>query len=530
MHHQSVDYYSDLLNEDFEDGQIYTALQPRSCSSISNDERSVESPNIINSFSSNYSELSQQNHDTSFKPYLLSLVDQNCLKETLIGWNMDFLYETCLAECIDIEALQSISTSQIEKLLSTFPMGVKIKFEKNIKQLRNKPEEDSVDRMKRSTVSTSSFSNVPVCHISPQFSLHNVLSNNYHGVMITNYYKSNNTLNESCRSLLIDLIISSLIEKSIPMSVGLANTIAKTIVETFTTELKETYFVRDTDNKAPKGKLYSKYFNKIRSLKNHGLVSEGPCKKSKIEKNILTRTSAAFNDELVVEEDPQIYISQLNHDELSWPDVESIWKKTTVFRLKSFKISNYSATDLQQTWPHYMKPLGYKLVDIDFQCLYKEASNMLNMFDNSKINLIKVIDQRLKDAANKKIYNDMIENSQITESSKSCIIMYLLHAILIPTNKKSTTNSQGKKTIIKYSIQDSQNSFMMVAPTAVEIEEILKRKYNVGDAIQPSCAFVHCKSVANVCVFQSVAQHEVRTKSPESARAGKRLSDSAAIV
>lgn len=96
MHHQSVDYYSDLLNEDFEDGQIYTALQPRSCSSISNDERSVESPNIINSFSSNYSELSQQNHDTSFKPYLLSLVDQNCLKETLIGWNMEFLYETCL--------------------------------------------------------------------------------------------------------------------------------------------------------------------------------------------------------------------------------------------------------------------------------------------------------------------------------------------------------------------------------------------------------------------------------------------------
>ncbi|KAL5241040.1 hypothetical protein ACI65C_008450 [Semiaphis heraclei] len=131
-----------------------------------------------------------------------------------------------------------------------------------------------------------------------------------------------------------------------------------------------------------------------------------------------------------------------------------------------------------------------KLVDIDFQCLYKEASNMLNMFDNSKINLIKVIDQRLKDAANKKIYNDMIENRQITESSKSCIIMYLLHAILIPTNKKSTTNSQGKKTIIKYSIQDSQNSSMMVAPTAVEIEEIFKRKYNVGDAIQPCILIV----------------------------------------
>ena len=41
---------------------------------------------------------------------------------------------------------------------------------------------------------------------------------------------------------------------------------------------------------------------------------------------------------------------------------------------------------------------------------------MLNIFDNFKIKLIKVIDHRLKDAANKKLYNYMIENSQITES------------------------------------------------------------------------------------------------------------------
>jgi hypothetical protein len=74
----------------------------------------------------------------------------------------------------------------------------------------------------------------------------------------------------------------------------------------------------------------------------------------------------------VVEEDSETYISQLNHDELSWPDIESIWKKTIVFRLKLFKILNYSATDLQNTWPHYMKPLGYKLVSI---LIYKSFFN-----------------------------------------------------------------------------------------------------------------------------------------------------------
>lgn len=41
---------------------------------------------------------------------------------------------------------------------------------------------------------------------------------------------------------------------------------------------------------------------------------------------------------------------------------------------------------------------------------------MLTMFDNTKIKLIRVIDQRLKDPTNKKLYNDMIENSQMTES------------------------------------------------------------------------------------------------------------------
>eukprot|EP00102_Acyrthosiphon_pisum_P026092 XP_016663302.1 PREDICTED: uncharacterized protein LOC107884853 [Acyrthosiphon pisum] len=110
---------------------------------------------------------------------------------------------------------------------------------------------------------------------------------------------------------------------------------------------------------------------------------------------------------------------------------------------------------------------------------------MLTMFDDTKRKLIQVIDERLKDPANKKLYNYMIETSQITESSKSYIILYLLHAIVLPTNKKSSTNAQGQKCIIKFSIQDSQNSFMMIAKTTVEVEEMIKRRFNFGDTIQP---------------------------------------------
>lgn len=41
---------------------------------------------------------------------------------------------------------------------------------------------------------------------------------------------------------------------------------------------------------------------------------------------------------------------------------------------------------------------------------------MLSIFDNTKIKLIEVIDQRLKEPTNMKLYIDMIENSQITEN------------------------------------------------------------------------------------------------------------------
>lgn len=55
-------------------------------------------------------------------------------------------------------------------------------------------------------------------------------------------------------------------------------------------------------------------------------------------------------------------LSSLKHEELSWPEIENIWKKTTGYRLKNFKTTDFSATELQKTWPQYKKPLGYKLV------------------------------------------------------------------------------------------------------------------------------------------------------------------------
>ncbi|CAI6373581.1 unnamed protein product [Macrosiphum euphorbiae] len=144
-------------------------------------------------------------------------------------------------------------------------------------------------------------------------------------------------------------------------------------------------------------------------------------------------------------------------------------------KIKFLKINKKSdVPELKRTHDYYYQIQGQLHISKKMYCYFV-------VFSENWIHIEKIV------------YNDEFwQNEMCTkltkfylDCSKSCIIMYLLHAILIPTNKKSSTDSQGKKTIVKYSIQDSQNSFMMIAPTAVEIEEMLKRKYNVGDIEYP---------------------------------------------
>jgi hypothetical protein len=54
-------------------------------------------------------------------------------------------------------------------------------------------------------------------------------------------------------------------------------------------------------------------------------------------------------------------MASLKHEELSWLEIENIWEKTTGYRLQQMK-TNHLSTEIQNTWPQYTQPLGYKLV------------------------------------------------------------------------------------------------------------------------------------------------------------------------
>lgn len=55
--------------------------------------------------------------------------------------------------------------------------------------------------------------------------------------------------------------------------------------------------------------------------------------------------------------------------------------------------------------------------------------------------------------------------------------------MLVPTSKTSYIDSEGKKCVIKYSISDSQQSYVLIAQTAAELEALLNSKKGNGNNI-----------------------------------------------
>lgn len=45
---------------------------------------------------------------------------------------------------------------------------------------------------------------------------------------------------------------------------------------------------------------------------------------------------------LAIEKDAEILITSLKHENLLWPEIEEIWKKTTGYHLKKLETINYS--------------------------------------------------------------------------------------------------------------------------------------------------------------------------------------------
>ncbi|KAL5239456.1 hypothetical protein ACI65C_006866 [Semiaphis heraclei] len=114
---------------------------------------------------------------------------------------------------------------------------------------------------------------------------------------------------------------------------------------------------------------------------------------------------------------------------------------------------------------------------------FSQCENMLTNYDKIFDKLLSLIKVKVKDPAAQKVLTEM-ENTDIDENGRNACIFYLIHSVLVPTSKIMKKDN-NKRSLIKYSIKDSQLSFIIFAHTVEEIEETISALREKGDPIQP---------------------------------------------
>lgn len=282
-------------------------------------------------------------------------------------------------------------------------------------------------------------------------------------------------LPEPQRQILVYKIIDYFIQSNQKISVSLAKTISDQILCLFPDEFREYYFAPQT-NKSPKGKLLAKYYNQMRKLKSIGLIEALLIRKRKCEtsKPDLEPEENAFNTKEKLK-----FMQEYER----WDEIKILWKSCGNFR-RNFLLDDESEniTIILTEWPLYKHPMG-SLIDLDFENIYPQATNIYTkwgLFLNVALELFK---SKMNDKHCKYVL-EKLGNGSVTEEGKHVSILFLLHGAIVPTSKR-TVKVGTQKAMLKYTISDSLDSFMVTGRNINEVEGKLLDKKSRNNPIQP---------------------------------------------
>ncbi|XP_050533804.1 uncharacterized protein LOC126901417 [Daktulosphaira vitifoliae] len=162
--------------------------------------------------------------------------------------------------------------------------------------------------------------------------------------------------------------------------------------------------MRSVKNSTPRGKLYAKFYNNMRSLKTSGLIEKN-------NKNINLNNSSTDNFIIEPEEENirDIDIIKYNHLNIPFPQLQEHWSSTVNYRLKRIREAK-ETNEIINEWASYRLPLGYKLVDIDFKQLIKYNSMMVDSFDDSYQDIMNIIEKHNKDRDSKILVEQLLKD------------------------------------------------------------------------------------------------------------------------
>ncbi|XP_075167848.1 uncharacterized protein LOC142240014 [Haematobia irritans] len=316
--------------------------------------------------------------------------------------------------------------------------------------------------------------------------LEELINESVFGPITKAFYNKNGYLERKHRDELIQAIVDFVIGKEIKLHCSDFSKIVDMIVNIFPTEddSRDYYFINRKGKRNPMGRLYTKYYNKLKRIRVRDIHQEFtqdsstymqqsdtladdddddtilttdlsvPTSLTMATTNVVNAndgnnignscTSNTTNNntqiELIEEEFEELIqlddtsISAIKNflccQGLNWDDVKTMWSKTYLSRQED--VEHSTTKDVLQQWPKYLNARAMELFDIDFG--FKYSRNKLNILERKWPSFVQKISNyyqsNIKDEMCKGLF--ALWKSNPGKDTEDYIITILLNAIMIP--------------------------------------------------------------------------------------------------
>ncbi|XP_055907143.1 uncharacterized protein LOC129942297 [Eupeodes corollae] len=135
------------------------------------------------------------------------------------------------------------------------------------------------------------------------------------------------------------------------------------------------------------------------------------------------------NPVLDSESNAEEIIRSIKFDNLTAEEFDRYWQDCTNYRLNKIQACSSTAEALEK-WPYYKKPLGFRLIDMDFKVLHANACSLLDNWEaqRTKIALFLTKDQNLKDRRLVQLLKEWMSD-KLDDSKIFSFLFYLRNTI-----------------------------------------------------------------------------------------------------
>ncbi|XP_036346351.1 uncharacterized protein LOC118755631, partial [Rhagoletis pomonella] len=184
-------------------------------------------------------------------------------------------------------------------------------------------------------------------------------------------------LDDAGRKILIDVTVSWFIKRKIKICRNTFQSIAQDIANRFKDD-KSIYYHKDPITLRPAGRLYDKYYNTLKRLRKSGEL---------VDPESSTPEASPTEEYTFTFEDEKSAYDWLKLFDSPWSTVEANWKKTfKISRQENLNSSGSTSAKTLRAWKLFSHSCGYNLIDIDFNALHQNCSQLTEKWQGFRTN------------------------------------------------------------------------------------------------------------------------------------------------